>query len=199
MISNILLLLNIYEWYLFDELWFDKNVYRNSKLRKDYEGWKSNGHDTPFFYDSIAKPFLDSINEAIPCTYFDIRQLERTIKSSSKSEDNKLIALYKILSPVHLLKHAFANDSNSLDTKFYAELLHIIGLEEIKDGGKKLIKQKEKADPASLLENTILKLEDKEVLRNIPNLSSYGLSKKEQLFNISLELCITWINRVLFL
>jgi len=42
------------------------------------------------------------------------------------------VPLYKILSPVHLLKLPFANDSNSLDKNFYDELLHIIGLEEVK-------------------------------------------------------------------
>jgi adenine-specific DNA-methyltransferase len=197
--TKYLIITNIYEWYIFDEVWFDKNVFRNSKLKKDYENWKLSGHDTKFFYDNIAKPFLESVSEAIPCTFFDIRQYQAVIENGIKKEDNKLIALYKILSPVNLLKHPFANDSNSLDTKFYAELLHIIGLEEIKDGGKKLIKRKEKSDVASLLENTILKLEDKEVLRNIPNLSVYGEKKEDQLFSISLELCITWINRVLFL
>lgn len=190
---------NIYEWYIIDEVWFEKNVYRNSKLKKDYENWKHSGNDTRFFYDSIAKPFLDSLDEPIPCTYFDVREYENIIHNEDKKDDSKLIALYKILSPVHLLKQPFANDSNSLDTKFYAELLHIIGLEEVKEGSKKLIKRKEKPDAASLLENTIIKLEDKDCLRNISNLSTFGSTKQEQLFNIALELCITWVNRVLFL
>jgi adenine-specific DNA-methyltransferase len=190
---------NIYEWYIIDEVWFEKNVYRNSKLKKDYENWKHSGNDTRFFYDSIAKPFLDSLDEPIPCTHFDVREYSTIIRNEDKKDDSKLIALYKILSPVHLLKQPFANDSNSLDTKFYAELLHIIGLEEVKEGSKKLIKRKEKPDAASLLENTIIKLEDKDCLRNISNLSSFGSTKQEQLFNIALELCITWVNRVLFL
>lgn len=194
-----LVITNIYEWYIIDEVWFEKNVYRNSKLKKDYENWKHSGNDTRFFYDSIAKPFLDSIEETIPCTYFDVREYENIIHNEDKKDDSKLIALYKILSPVHLLKQPFANDSNSLDTKFYAELLHILGLEEVKEGSKKLIKRKEKPDAASLLENTIIKLEDKDCLRNISNISAFGSTKQEQLFNIALELCITWVNRVLFL
>ncbi|MFR1445935.1 hypothetical protein ACLUYJ_20465, partial [Acinetobacter baumannii] len=92
------------------------------------------------------------------------------------------------------LKQPFLNDSNSLDTKFYAELLHIIGLEEIKDGSKKLIKRKAKWDDASLLENTLIKLEDKDALRNINGVSAFGATKDEQLFNVALELCITWVN-----
>jgi hypothetical protein len=52
--------------------------------------------------------------------------------------DNKLIPLFKILSPTHLLKLPFANDSNTLDKGFYTELLYLIGLEEVKEGSKKL-------------------------------------------------------------
>lgn len=190
---------NIYEWFIIDEVWFEKNVFRNTKLKKDFETWRLSGNDTKFFYENIAKPFLETITEKIECTYFDIRKFVDVISNDDKKDDNKLIALYKILSPVHLLKQPFANDSNSLDTKFYSELLHIIGLEEVKDGGKKLIKRKEKPDVASILENAIMKLEDKDCLRNISNLSSYGSDRNEQLFNVALELSITWINRVLFL
>lgn len=194
-----LIVTNIYEWFIIDEVWFEKNVFRNVKLKKDFETWRLSGNDTKFFYESIAKPFLESISEKIDCTYFDIRHFEQVITNDDKTDDNKLIALYKILSPVHLLKLPFANDSNSLDTKFYSELLHLIGLEEVKEGSKKLIKRKEKPDAASILENTIMKLEDKDCLRSISNLSSYGSEKKEQLFNVALELSITWINRILFL
>jgi adenine-specific DNA-methyltransferase len=48
-----------------------------------------------------------------------------------------------------------------LDKNFYVELLHIIGLEEIKEGSKKLINRKAKPDEFSLLENTITKIENK--------------------------------------
>ena len=124
-----------------DEVWFEKNVFRNIKLKKDYENWKLSGKDTKFFYDSIAKAFLDEVTEELPATYFDVRTYEKYVINTNKEDDTKLIGLYKILSPSHLLKQPFINDSNSLDTKFYVELLHIIGLEEIKDGGKKLIKR----------------------------------------------------------
>lgn len=194
-----LIVTNIFEWFIIDEVWFEKNIYRNSKLKKDYENWKLSGKDTRFFYESIAKSFLDEVTEPMPVTYFDIRTYEKYVTNTAKEDDSNLIGLYKILSPAHLLKQPFTNDSNSLDTKFYTELLHIIGLEEIKDGSKKLIKRKAKPDDASLLENTIIKLEDKDSLRSISNLSAFGATKEEQLFNVALELCITWVNRVLFI
>ena len=146
---------NIYEWFIMDEVWFEKNVYRNTQLKKDYENFKLSGKDTKYFYENIARPFLDGVTESIPTTSFDIRDFEKVIINRDKADDNRLISLYKILSPAHLLKQPFANDSNSLDTKFYAELLHIIGLEEIKEGSKKIIQRKEKPDEASLLENAI--------------------------------------------
>jgi hypothetical protein len=201
--SNIdikyLVVTNIYEWYIIDEIWFERNIYRNNKLKKDYENWKLSGKDTKFFYDSIAKPLLDSIEESISCTYFDIRHYEKAIENNRTNDDNKLIALYKILSPSHLLKQPFRNDSNSLDRKFYSELLHIIGLEEIEEGKKKLINRKKLPDEASLIENIVTKLKSRDSLRNIENLTTFGNTKEEQIYNIALELCITWINRVLFL
>ncbi len=193
-----LVITNVYEWFIFDEAWFDRVIYR-SKLKKDYESLVLTGKDTKFFFESIAKPFLDALDEPVDCTYFDIRDYERVVRNDDRKDDNKLIALYKILSPTHLLIQPFANDSNSLDTAFYTELLHIIGLEEVKEGGKKLIRRKEKPDAASLLENAIIKLEDKDCLRNITGISGYGVTTKERLFNVALELCITWINRVLFI
>ena len=194
-----LVVTNIYQWCIIDEVWFEKNVFRNSKLKKDYENWKLSGKDTKFFYESIAKAFLDEATEEMPTAYFDIRDYQKYVVNTDKEDDTKLIGLYKILSPAHLLQQPFINDSNSLDTKFYTELLHIIGLEEVKDGSKKLIKRKAKSDEASFLENTIIKLEDKDAIRNITNLSTFGSNKEEQLFNVALELCITWINRVLFI
>ena len=193
-----LVITNILEWFVFDEAWFEKNIFR-SKLKKDYETFKLSGKDTKFFFDSIAKPFLEEFTEPIPCTYFNFADYKKLLKSDDKPEDKKLIALYKILSPVHLLIQPFANDSNSLDTKFYSELLHLIGLEEIRDGSKKLIQRKARPDDASLLENAIQKIEDKDCLRNISGLSNYGANRTEQLFNVGLELCITWINRLLFI
>lgn len=68
------------------------------------------------------------------------------MRNTDKEEDKSLVALFKLLSPEHLLKLSFANDSNSLDKNFYSELLHIIGLTEVKEGGKKLIERHKKGN-----------------------------------------------------
>ena len=101
------------------------------------------------------------------------------------------------------MKKRFQNDSNSLNTKFYSELLYIIGLEEIeeKDSHKRIItrrNQKER-NTASILENAINILDTEDWLDNVERRYSYGNTREEQLFGIALALTINWVNRVLFL
>jgi hypothetical protein len=199
-----LVITNIYEWFIFDASVFEKIFAKNTKLVKAFKDWDSGqkvSTNTDLFYKEIAKPFLDELKEDISFTWFDIREYEKPLKNNDKADDNKLIALFKIFSPIHLLKIQFANDSNSLDKGFYSELLHILGLEEVKEGSKKLIRRKQegKRDAGSLLENTITILDLEDSLHKVPDISSYGENRQERLFNLALELSITWINRVLFL
>ena len=189
---------DIFNWYIFDENLFDKHIYRNPKFQKGYENYKQSGKDTAFFYNEIAKPLLEDGAIDLECTYFNLKTYEKAVKNADLEDDNQLIALYKILSPVHLLKLPFANDSNQLDKGFYTELLHIIGLEEVKEGGKKLINRKAKPDEFSLLENTLTKLENRG-FSDVSHLSKLGSNKTEQAYSIALELSITWVNRILFL
>ena len=137
-----LVITNIYEWFVFDATIFERIFTQNKQLENAYQQWK-NGQkvstSTGLFYDEIVKPFLKELDKEISFTYFDIRDYEKNLKRTDDKNDTKLIALYKFFTPTHLLKLSFANDSNSLDKGFFAELLHIIGLEEVKVGGKKLI------------------------------------------------------------
>ncbi|OGU54016.1 MAG: type II restriction endonuclease, partial [Ignavibacteria bacterium RBG_13_36_8] len=199
-----LVITNIFEWFIFNSNDFEKVFAQDKSIVKqftDFEEGRLSGINTDFFYKNIAEPFVNKLESKISVTHFDIRYFESTIKNANREDDNKLIALYKILSPEHLLKLPFANDSNNLDKTFYNELLHIIGLEETKEGSKKLIgrKNEKKRNPGSLIENSITILEYEDCLPQLPKLSEFGNNKEEQLFNIALELVITWINRILFL
>jgi len=199
-----LVLTNIYEWYIIDAAYFDKLFYQNKKFVKDYQAWSTGqkvSGDTALFYNDIAKPMIESLEEEIPCTYFDLRTYEKELRNKDTADDKKLIELQKLLSEFHLLKVPFANDSNKLDKRFYSELLHIIGLTEIKDGGKKLIGRHKEGERmmGSILEDTIMQLDARDKLDRVKNASQYGSTRDERLFNISLELTITWINRILFL
>ncbi len=194
---------NTNEWFVFDGAWFERNIRRNKSLEKGYKAFKRDGHDSRYFYESIAKKWLDELEEPIPCCWFDLRDYHTLAQKPALTEKDrkKLIALYKFLSPQHLLKLPIANDSNSLNNEFYSELLHIVGLEEVKEKGKKLIRRKapERRNEGSLLENTINLLKVQQGLEGIKNLQEYGSDEEEQYFSAALELCITWLNRILFL
>jgi adenine-specific DNA-methyltransferase len=199
-----LVITNIFDWFIFNANDFEKLFSSEKNLVKqfiDFEEGRLSGTNTDFFYKSIAEPFCNNLESPISVTHYNIRDFETIIKNADREDDNKLIALYKIFSPEHLLKLPFANDSNNLDKTFYNELLHIIGLEETKEGSKKLIGRKieKKRNAGSLIENSITILKYEDCLTQLPKLSDYGSIKEEQLFNIALELVITWINRILFL
>ena len=158
-----LVVTNIYEWFIFDGVWFEENIFRNTKLKKEYLDFKTSGHDTKYFYDTIAAKFLAQFKDEVPCTYFNLLDYKKIIEDNNPNNDDDLIVLYKILSPEHLLNKKFANDSNSLNVDFYNELLYIIGLEESKDTAKKTIRRINEAErnEGSLIENTISKLKTK--------------------------------------
>ena len=192
-IKNVIVT-NIYDWFIFDGVWFEKNIFRNTKLKKEYENWKISGQDTKHFYDHIAAKYLAEFTENVPCTYFNIKDYETKITNDNPDDDNDLIDLYKILSPEHLLKQSFANDSNSLNVDFYNELLYIFGLEEKQVGAKRMITRMDANHrlEGSFIENTIDILKRKA-------LYNQNDTSENNYFETALELCITWLNRILFL
>lgn len=195
---------NVNEWFIFDGQLFDKLFAQNKAFVKqfqEFEADKLSNSKTDFFYKEIAKPYIETILEKLDYTYFDLAAYDKILRNEDKLDDAKLIVLYKLLAPEHLLKLSFANDSNSLDKNFYNELLHLIGLTETKEGGKKLIQRpkKEARNAGSLLENAINQLDSLDKISRLQNPKQYGDTYEERLFTVGLELCITWVNRILFL
>src|SRR3990172_5309089 len=198
-IKNIIIT-NAYKWFIFKADQFEKHFYK-SRLKSEYEKWRDDKKVSSLnehFYNDIVKKHLDETDSEIEAVYFDIKDFEKYL---GKENEKNIIPLFKKLSPPEFLKEPFANDSNTLNKQFYSELLHIIGLEEYKEGSKKKIgrKDSEKRDKGSLFENTIRMLKSKDVLKNFDDTTVYGSTGEEQLYNISLELNIIWINRILFL
>lgn len=195
-----ILITNNTDVFVFDAVIIENLFAKNKKFKKDYIEFVSlqkSGGDTGFFYNSICKPFIATIKDKIEYTYVKLTDYRELLESNDDS--SKILNLYKLFSPTHLLKLNFANDSNTLDKNFYNELLHIIGLEEVKDGGKKVIQQCKKPNYGSILENTIDQVKTEVRLSDVANIKSFGDTREEQVYNISLELVITWINRILFL
>ena len=89
-----------------------------------------------------------------------------------------------------MLKEDIFVDSNSLNKNFYNELLYLMGLEENKKTKTGSLIQRlpeSSKQRGSLIENTIDRLQSKVRMT------------EEQYFNIAMQLCILWMNRILFL
>ncbi len=174
---------NGFDWFIINAVDFEKVVSHKEieKLYIDFEiDNKLSVTKTKDFYKlvyEIVENNSDILNN-LRAVYFNL------------NENNNLKNIYKVLSSAHLLKEYNRDDSNSLNREFYLELLYILGLEEVSANNKKLIKRKtEKArEIGSMLEITIWKLQ-----------TEFQIYDEEQLFNIALELNITWLNRILFL
>ena len=205
-----LIVTNCYEWFVFDAQEFERLFIQNQSLVKQFKDFgedRLSGSRTKFFYENIAGPAIENIQSELKFTYWDLRNYQTVIEKATPDqeltakEQRDLVALFKIFSPEHLLKLPFANDSNTLNREFYNELLHIIGLTETKHGNKKLIERlpANERNPGSLLEGAIREIENLDKLPRLSNPERYGNTAEEQLFNVALELVITWVNRILFL
>ena len=198
-----LVVTNINEFFVFDAQEFERLFYSNKKLIKRFEEFNAGeltSEKTDFFYKEIAADFITQVLDQLTFTWFDLRKYKVHLDSDN---NKRLIELFKFFSPEHLLKKRFQNDSNSLNTKFYSELLYIIGLEEVeeKDSHKRIITRRNKSErhQASILENALNILDNEDWIDNVEKRYSYGKTRDEQLFGIALALTINWVNRVLFL
>jgi adenine-specific DNA-methyltransferase len=196
---------DLYQWFIFDAQDFERHFYKSKELSAWYREWSEGrkvDSTTKFGYDHIAE-FVDQLDKTITATHVDLNRYRKELAKEelSREEQVRLIPIYKLFTPTHLLKLPFASDSNSLNKAFYKELLYILGLKEYKEKGTHYITRldKDKRHPAALIENTIAQLDSLNVLSRIPNKKSYGKDEEEQLFNVAIQLLITWINRILFL
>jgi adenine-specific DNA-methyltransferase len=197
-----LIVTNINDWYIIDAREFEKLI--PNDLKSTYSKFKDGDliiENNPKFYNQIAKPFFDNSKD-LPCLKISLEDIHNLIEKKDEASLEALTNYYKLLSPQSLLRLKFANDTNKLNTEFYNELLHIIGLEEVTpEGNKRIITRltEGKRNDGSLLENTINILKNRNKLKNIDNLELFGENEEQQLFSVGLELCITWLNRILFL
>ncbi len=180
-----IIILNALEWFVFDAKDFDKLFWQDKNFKKIYDDWKNPsilGDKTADFYKR-AKGYLEELksdlinDQTIECAHFNL-------KDQNALAEKNILAIYKLLSPDTLLKEFNPNDANSLNRAFYTELLYILGLEETKDGSKKLIGRAKNPQSGTLYENIANKL------------SHYG---KPNEFETVIKLIIIWINRILFL
>lgn len=200
-----IIITNMEEWFIFDAQEFERHFYIPSALRNTWKEWKSDrkvSSNNDFMYGEIAK-FLDTQDVSISGLWLPLDKTRKFLIGDKDSDyEKKLIPIYKLFTPTHLLKEPFANDSNSLNKEFYRELLYILGLEETKEGSTRyILRASEKnRNLGSIIENTIRILDAEDHLSTLKNaLNSYGANREEQFFSVAMELSITWMNRILFL
>ena len=190
-------------WFIFDEIDF-KNLYLDNRQYVNwYREFKENSKATnDVFYNQYAERMIQETQDNLNAVFFDLKKFEADAKSSEVEPSDNLLLLYKFLSPVNLLKKPVPQDSNSLNNEFYNELLYILGLEEVKDEkvGRKIQRlSKRNRNDNSMIENVIYNIETTSRITSVDNIDIYGRNEEEQLYSVSLELCITWLNRILFL
>lgn len=174
---------DFYNWFVFDAKDFDRLFWRNSTIKKIYTTYTDKNQlavNTKDVYSAL-EDFLPSLMKDL----LDPEELEAAhfnIKLDIKEKE--LIAIYKLLSADGLLKEFNPNDANSLNENFYKELLYILGLEESKKDGKKVIGQAKNKQNGTLFENISNKL---------------GQYQKPNDFESVIKLIIIWVNRILFL
>ncbi|HKK47374.1 MAG TPA: hypothetical protein VJ964_17735, partial [Balneolaceae bacterium] len=200
-----LIITDIYNWYIFDAQDFERLFYESKKLTGWYKEWNQGrkvSSRTQFVYDHLSE-FVEELDGSIKAAKVDLSSYRRLLEKEelSRDEQKKLVPIFKLFTPTHLLKQPFASDSNELNKAFYRELLYIMGLKEYKEKGTHYITRldEDNRQYASLIENTITQLKSLNVLSRLPNRSAFGADEEEQLFNVAIQLLITWINRILFL
>ena len=186
---------NMREWCIIDALDYDRIFWRDSYFRKKYDLFikkKLAFKDTDQFYENVAAPFVNDSNATLRYTYFNLQEL--TINQDGTSKQ-RISDVYKILSPRFMFKQYERNDNNHLNRKFYTELLYIMGLEEIEEDNKRLIKRKTERNEGALIENAIEQIR----IAPVSYLHVEGDTGEERIYNAALQLSIVWINRLLFL
>jgi len=179
-----LIVTDVSNWYFFDAQKMYKIFCKDNEFKKniaDYINRNKTNNNTINVYKCIEK-YINDNNDIVEYSYICIGDIE-----TIKDDDIKL--LYNIFSENFLLKKSNNIQSASLNKNFYKELLYILGLQESKINNRVLI-QKNSGDDfnGSIIENIILRLKTEK-----------NITDENELFNISLELCIIWLNRILFL
>ena len=132
-----LIITNGIDWYIFKATDFERLFYLDKNFLKSYlhqrDGLEGQT-GTDYFYKHIAQPFIDKIEDTIDVVYLNLTKISNNFRNSvgnsvgSPPPSEGLGEAFKLLSPQHLLKQPFVNDSNTLDREFYNELLHIFFL-----------------------------------------------------------------------
>lgn len=179
---------NGYEWYVFERRLFYHCFGMNRTLWDKIKRYEREGKTNDEIYPQLIAPAVREVQDSFNYVYIDLRKFERQVGSSDILRKRSFEALCKFFSPTHLCMLPYDFDHNHLDTKFYNELLYLMGVEERRVGQLDVIQRLpvEKRQHYSLLEQTIWHLQE----LGVP---------EDNLYDTAMGLVIAWINRILFL
>lgn len=194
---------NVREWFVFDASDFRSATLGNPKVRDVFRQWAKGNLDndsTKHLYERLGAILTES-DATLTGWHVDLWTFRRHLERDTEDARAQLLKLYRFLHPGFLLKEGPGRDSNTLNKGFYNELLHVLGLHEAKEGGVKRIKRlpEEKRRQGMIIENTITRLRNDGKFARLDHREQYGPNEEEQIFAVAMELCITWLDRILFL
>ena len=184
-----------YKFFIFEKSVFWELFGKDKRLVNEIKSSENTaGEKREYIYNQIIKPKVERVKDKVSFTFVDLASFSKEITNSDIVSKPRFKALYKLFSPIHLQKLPFSEDHNTLNKKFYTELLYIMGLEE--RGDKHQIQRLEvrKRQHYSIFEQAYSLLADYEVSDVL--VTDKNVDKR---FETALGLVIIWINRTLFM
>lgn len=189
---KFIIITNFYDFYIFKAREFERLFATNKHFITLYANFTNPNSlfkgNTDEFYKETSKllnspEYLKSIaqdaHEKPSLKGFHLNL--KPILAQDKADFKSLKPIFKAFHKDFLLDEFNPNDANSLNSAFYEELLYILGLCEVKESSKLLIK------PSSQSANTLY------------NAILAKLSQDKQDFERVMSFVVLWLNRILFL
>lgn len=189
---KFIIITNFYDFYIFKAREFERLFATNKHFITLYANFTNPNSlfkgNTDEFYKETSKllnspEYLKSISQdahekpSLKGFYLNLKP----ILAQDKADFKSLKPIFKAFHKDFLLDEFNPNDANSLNSAFYEELLYILGLCEVKESSKLLIK------PSSQSANTLY------------NAILAKLSQDKQDFERVMSFVVLWLNRILFL
>ena len=189
---KFIIITNFYDFYIFKAREFERLFATNKHFITLYANFTNPNSlfkgNTDEFYKETSKllnspEYLKSISQdahekpSLKGFHLNLKP----ILAQDKTDFKSLKPIFKAFHKDFLLDEFNPNDANSLNSAFYEELLYILGLCEVKESSKLLIK------PSSQSANTLY------------NAILAKLSQDKQDFERVMSFVVLWLNRILFL
>lgn len=189
---KFIIITNFYDFYIFKAREFERLFATNKHFITLYANFTNPNSlfkgNTDEFYKETSKllnspEYLKSISQdahekpSLKGFHLNLKP----ILAQDKADFKSLKPIFKAFHKDFLLDEFNPNDANSLNSAFYEELLYILGLCEVKESSKLLIK------PSSQSANTLY------------NAILAKLSQDKQDFERVMSFVVLWLNRILFL